>query len=265
MIIPPLQGKLITEETVMFTAADEKYFNLYAKPLINSAKQYLEASIHIHLYNPSEETINWCKENEIGYSYEIFDESTLTPTFNRWKEIPTTPDDIRKKGHMIKDSSDLSRLKNEIKKTYFACTRFVRLSQLISKPTYVIMLDTDSIVRSSFKLPSSKYDIHIFEKNHKKHVPYTQHLASTIFYTGTESSFKLIQEHADLILREYSNDALYWFLDQDTLDIAIQKCKKKPLLKSLVDFEMNVSSSIWCAKGPRKFKDIYLNEIEKYL
>ena len=265
MIIPPLQGKLISADTCVFVAADENYFNLYAKPLINSVSKNLPFPIHIHLYNPSNDTKKWCEEKNVGYSFEMFDELTLTPSFDRWKGEQTDPDSIRKKGHMLKDLSDMDRLKNEIRKTYFACTRFIRLAELLSKPTYVIMLDTDSLVRDNFTLPDNSVDIHIFEKNHKKHVAYTQHLASTIFYTGTDASYTLIKEHAELILKEYTKDELYWFLDQDTLDVAIQKCKKKPLPVSLVDFNMTEQSPIWCAKGPRKFKDVYTEELKKYL
>jgi hypothetical protein len=265
MKIPALQGSPPKENRIVYTSADDVYFNLYAKPLINSVKQHLEFPIFVHLYNPSDDTREWCEKNSVNYSYELFDESILIETYNRWKVDQLSEDDQRKKSHMVKDPTDLDRLKNEIKRTYFACTRFIRLAELLSKPTYVIMLDTDSIVRKNFVLPNDAVDIHIFEKKHKKHVPYTQHLASTIFYTGTDNSFKLINDHAELIRQEYERDALYWFLDQDTLDVAIQSCRKRPLDKSLVDFEMNQNSPIWCAKGPRKFQPVYLNEIKKYL
>ena len=263
MIIPPLQGNSITSDRCVFVAADENYFNAYAKPLVNSVQKYLEYPIHLHLYNPSEETKQWCEQRSVSYSYELFDPAILEPTFNRWVVPQVTELDIKKKNDMVKDPSDHTRLRNEILKTYYACTRFIRLAELLKNPTYVIMLDTDSIVRSNFELPDDGVDIHIFEKKHKKHVPWTQHLASTIFYTGTEDSLNLIKDHAKLIKEVYDKDEIYWFLDQDTLDVAIQKYKKKPLSVNLVDFNMADSSPIWCAKGPRKFKDVYQSEIKK--
>jgi len=265
MIIPSLQGNSITSDICIFSAADENYFNLYAKPLINSSKRFLEYPIHLHLYNPSDNTKKWCEDKGVSYSFEIFDKTILEPTFNKWVKPQFTDLDKKRKDDMVKDPSDHARLRNEILKTYYACTRFIRLAELISKPTYIIMLDTDSIIRSNFELPERDVDIHIFEKNHKKHVSYTQHLASTIFYTGTPNSFSLIKDHANLIKQVYDKDEIYWFLDQDTIDIAIQKCKKKPLSINLVDFYMGQTSPIWCAKGPRKFKEQYLKEIEKFL
>jgi hypothetical protein len=264
MLLPPLLGNTINSDVVVFSAADEKYFNLYAKPLIASIKTHLTFPIHIHLYNPSSESIMWCNQNSVSVSYENLDIGTLEPSIQRWIPPQIDPESQRKKNGMIKDPKDIARLRSEVLKTYFACTRFIRLAELISKPTYIVMLDTDSIVRNGFVLPNSTVDVHIFEKRHKKHVPYTQHLASTIFYTGTNDSFKLIKEHARLIQQVYNQDELYWFLDQDTLDIAIQQVTKLPLDPALVDFDMKDTSPIWCAKGPRKFKDLYLNEIKKY-
>jgi hypothetical protein len=95
-------------------------------------------------------------------------------------------------------------------------------------------------------------------------VKHTQHLASTIFYTGTKGSLCLIQDHARLILEEYNKDTLYWFLDQETLDVAIQMYSKNALSLNFVDFDMKEASSIWCAKGPRKNLPVWLEEIKKY-
>ena len=91
-----------------------------------------------------------------------------------------------------------------------------------------------------------------------------QHLASSIFYTGTLASRRLISEHARLILEEFEKDTLYWFLDQETLDIVIQKYRKKPLSQEFVDFDLQEFSYIWCAKGPRKNLAVWRNEISKF-
>lgn len=265
MILPPIQNKNhIQESVIIFAACDENYFNNYAKFLVNSSKKHLNFSIHLHLYNPSQTTIDWCTSNSVSFTFEHFDSAILRPATDYWKKNLTDPEDIRKRSDMIKDINDHDRLEKEVVRTYYACTRFIRLSEILEKPTYVIMLDTDSIIRKNFLLPSQDVDIHIFQKNRKKHILHDQHLASTIFYTGTEGSLSLIREHAKKILKAYENDHVYWFLDQETLDVVIQRYKKKPLDLSLVDFKMTPNSPIWCAKGPRKFENIYLNELSKY-
>ena len=265
MKLPPLLGEFPQTDVCFYVAADETYFNQHAKPLIHSIRRHFSYPIHFHLYNPSDASKKCCEVNDISYSYEVVSVKIVDPAFKIYRNMPTDAELQRRRSKMIKPGENVEKIQNELMKTYYACTRFVRLSELLVKPTYVIMLDTDSLVRNHFDLLSKDYDIHIYEKNHRSHVNYTQHLASTIFYTGTEGSYKLIQDHARLILKEYDKDTLYWFLDQETLDVTIQKYLKKALDLSLVDFEMKDVSNIWCAKGPRKNLPIWLEEIRKYL
>ena len=264
MKLPPLIGEFPQTDVCFYIAADENYFNQHAKSLIHSIRKHFSYPIHFHLYTPSEESKNWCRLNNISYSHELVDVKIVDPAFDIYRNVPNDEELQRRRSKMIKPGENVEKIRNELMKTYYACTRFVRLSELLINPTYIIMLDTDSLVRNHFELLSRDCDIHIYEKNHKKHVKHTQHLASTIFYTGTSRSLRLIHDHARLILEEYNKDTLYWFLDQETLDIAIQKYSKNALSLNFVDFDMKDASSIWCAKGPRKNLPIWLKEIQKY-
>lgn len=265
MKLPPFLGEFPQTDVCFYVAADENYFNQHAKPLIHSIRRYFAYPIHFHLYTPSDASKKWCEVNDISYSYEVVDIGIVDSAFEIYRNMPNDLELRRRRSKMIKPGENIEKIRNELMKTYYACTRFVRLSELLFKPVYIIMLDADSLIRNGFDLLSKECDIHIYEKNHKSHVNYTQHLASTIFYTGTESSLSLIQDHSRLILEEYSKDTFYWFLDQETLDIAIQKYSKRPLELNFVDFDMKTSSNIWCAKGPRKKLPVWLEEIIKYL
>ena len=264
MKLPPLLGKFPQSDICFYIAADETYFNQHAKPLIHSIRRCFSYPIHFHLYNPSNASKNWCEVNDINYSHEVVDVKIVDPAFKIYRKILNDLELQRRRSKMIKPGENVEKIRSELMKTYYACTRFVRLSELLDKPTYVIMLDTDSLVRNHFDLLSREYDIHIYEKNHRSHVNYTQHLASTIFYTGTQGSYDLIQDHARLILEEYAKDTLYWFLDQETLDIVIQKYSKQPLDLNFVDFYMKDASDIWCAKGPRKNLPVWLDEVKLF-
>lgn len=264
MNIPTINGDFPQSDTIFYVAADENYFNLHGKPLINSIKVNFQHPIHFHLYNPSDQTIKYCQDQKVSVSYENFNENLVNTAFKIYQVPSADWELLRRRGKMLGLGDSLDKLHSELVKTYYACSRFVRLHELLTKPTCIIMLDADSLVRRPFSLPDTTHDIHIFEKNHKKHVKYTQHLASTIFYTGSLASRKLIRDHANLILEEFEKDTFYWFLDQETLDIAIQKYKKLPLDKTLVDFDMNIDSYIWCAKGPRKQNKVWINEVEKF-
>lgn len=264
MKIPEFYGQYDSTDTVFFIALDENYFNIYGKPLISSIRANFNYPIHCHIYNPSDVTRNLCKNLGISCTYEFFDKTLVDQAYNFYKFENDDLEYNRRRSKMIKYGENVEKIRSELERTYYACARFIRLDQILTRPTYVIMLDADSLVRHPFNLPKNSFDIHIFEKRHKKHVPYTQHLASTIFYTGTEGSLNLIQEHSKLIAEEFDKDTFYWFLDQETLDVAIQKYRKNPLEQHFVDFEMNLNSYIWCAKGKKKFTQIYLDEIKKY-
>jgi hypothetical protein len=264
MKMPQLYGNFPQNEVVFFCAADEHYFNIHAKPLINSIRQNFSYPIHFHLYNPSDNTKDFCHNHNISYSFEFFDEKLVSTAFRVHQAPSVDWEMLRRRGKMLAEGDPIEKLHSELVRTYYACARFVRLFELLTKPTYIIMLDADSLVRMFFKLPEKNYDIHIFEKNHRKHVTYTQHLASTIFYTGTQGSFNLIRDHANLIKKEFDVDSFYWFLDQETLDIVIQRYNKKKLNLMYVDFNMDPGSYIWCAKGKRKNNEAWLTEISKY-
>jgi hypothetical protein len=262
MILPKIFGCLPNNDKIIYCACDELYFNLYGKILINSITQHTDFPIHFHLYNPCDETLDKYY-TKINISYEYLNQDIFNPAFDRWNNV-SDQISIKRKNDMVKDWSDTETLFRTIVKTYYACTRFIRLAEMLTQPKSILMLDVDSIIRRKLILPETSADICIYEKNHKKHVPYTQHLASTIYYTGSIGSFNLIKDHANLIIEEYNKNEIYWFLDQDTLDIAIQKYNKSILDLSFVDFNFKNDSTIWCAKGPRKHKPEYQAELAKY-
>lgn len=248
----------------VYCASDENYFNLYGKYLINSVIENTDYNIYIHLYNPSHETIDWCNDKNVSYSIEQFDTTLLDNAFNRWVVEQNDITSIKRKADMIKDNSEHQKLSQELLRTYYACTRFIRLAEILSNPTPILMLDVDSLVRKPILLPSTLSDICVFEKKKKRGITYTQHLASTIYYTGTRTSYDLIKDHSQLIVEHYNLEEIYWFLDQDTLDKAIVHYSKTPLDLSFVDFNFSKDSSIWCAKGQRKHLDDYKLEMLRY-
>jgi hypothetical protein len=262
--MPTSYGEIPQKKEIFFLAADETYFNMYAKTCIVSIKYSFDIHIHIHLYNPSPETKKWCDDKKVSYSYEIFDPELVMIAYGKFLRPVYGSKMNERQEKMIRTVSDKKILKDKLVKTYYACTRFIRLSEMLKNPTYVIMLDCDSIVRMPFVLPSKNSDIHIYEKNHLKTVAYKTHLASTIFYTGTNASLNLIRNHAELIKQEYLDDTFYWFLDQESLDIVIQKYKKSNLDVRFVDFELGDVSFIWCGKGNVKNSEKWIEEQSKY-
>jgi len=111
MILPNISGQLNIEQDSFYFAADTVYLDLYGKALALSLKKHAPwSNIHIHIFNASEDQLNWCNLNNITCTHETVD---------------TSIDELR---------------------TYYACVRFIRVPEIFSRSCRVISLDCDGIV-----------------------------------------------------------------------------------------------------------------------
>ncbi len=255
MIIPPLEGKLNQEDFFIYAAADEKYFDLYAKPLINSViKNTPEYGVHIHIYNPRQDQIDFCNKPKVSCTYEYIDEQVFDSIRDLWYTRTDFTNDrqrqMRKKGETL-GHVELQKL---VRQTYFACARFIRLAEILdNKPCLAI--DVDGIVRKPFTYKLGAADFHLYEKPKDG-----THLAGALLFNGGEGSNAFLQEYAALIKESIQKDDVYWFLDQFILDNLVPKYKKGLLPMSYIDWAMRPESSIWSAKGKRKELEVFKRE-----
>lgn len=111
MILPEIKGQTNIAQDSFYFAADNLYLDQYGKALAKSLKKYAPwSNIHIHIFNPTPDQLEWCSENNITCSYESVD---------------TTINELR---------------------TYYACVRFIRVPEIFSAACRVISLDCDGIV-----------------------------------------------------------------------------------------------------------------------
>lgn len=258
MIIPPLQGKLNHSDFFIYGACDEKYFDEFGRILINSIRKNSNNNIHLHLFNPRQDQLDFCQKYNVSLSYEVVPIDLFEPAANKWKGTMTTPFDIERQKRIFKsmekggDKSILERMQ----KTYFACARFIRLNELISNFIPVFSMDVDAIVRKQIPLLSSGPDLYI-RKNR-------QFLAGGIYLTGTDQSKVFLNQYSNLLMKNLQEDKIYWSLDQDILDAIVGRFKYAELPFSYIDWEMTDSSYIWTAKGTRKDLKIFVEEKLKY-
>jgi hypothetical protein len=260
MIIPPLQGKLSCQNFFIYAACDQTYFDNFAKILINSIKANSSDDIHIHIFNPRQDQIEFCQSKNISISYEEVPLELFHTAAEKWAIVPT--DSIRKNNYdrtlnsMIKggDKTIIER----IQKTYFACARFIRLAELLNNQT-VFSIDVDAVVRKSIpKLPVDR-DFYIHYIPGKK----ARYLAGGIFLNSNGNQF--IKEYSDVLRHTIEQDTLHWGIDQDVLDYIVPKYKIGALPMSYIDWNMSSNSYIWTAKGTRKELLSFVNEQRKYI
>jgi hypothetical protein len=154
MILPAIKLKNKIDTDSFYFGCDSTYFNLYGKPLAASLKHFAPwANIHIHIFNPTDSDITWCKTSNVTYSFETF-----TADF---KEI----------------------------NTYYACVRFIRIPEIFSNSARVIALDCDGIAvnlitKDKFLKDTEKSAVLWRTKNQRV-------LASSIFFGTDEFRDKL--------------------------------------------------------------------------
>jgi hypothetical protein len=259
MIMPPLQGNLSAKDFVIYAACDEKYFDDFAKILINSITANTSDNIHVHIFNPRIDQIEFCQNKNISYSYEYVSINLFQAAADKWKTIPTDP--VKKKNYdrilnAMGKGGDRD-IVERIQKTYYACARFIRLSEMISSQT-VLSIDVDAVVRSDIpKLPTDK-DLYIHFIDGKD----PRYLAGGIFLNV--SGIPFIKDYSIELKRIIEDDNIHWGIDQDILNCVVPKYNTGALPLSYIDWYMSPGSYVWTAKGTRKNLSLFINEQKKY-
>jgi hypothetical protein len=146
-----------------------------------------------------------------------------------------------------------------VKKTYYACVRFIRLAEILNEPVPFLAIDVDGIVRKPFVFEfddDRDFYLHVKEKG--------GHLAGVLLGTRKPQSLDFVKQLAADIQVEFDQNRIYWFLDQFCLDKLVDKYNKGYLPLSYIDWYMNADSAIWSAKGKRKELEIFKNEQKLY-
>ena len=258
MMLPELHGKLDAKDFVIYAACDHDYFDQFAKSLVNSIKANSTDSIHLHIFNPREDQLEFCQEKSVSVSYEYVDELLFKHAADKWTFDNLSPvqlDQRRRIQTAMTKGGDKS-MQERMLKTYYACARFIRLSQLVEHHKF-LAIDVDAIVRKTLE-PLTGNDLFLHRISGSK----ARFLAGGIY--GNENSSRFLHQYSDSILDYLSADYLYWGLDQDILEVIVPNYSWGQLPYSYIDWDMKSDSHIWTAKGTRKDLAVFVNEQKKY-
>ena len=300
MIIPPMHGELKADNFFVYAACDYIYFDVFGKALVNSVVKNAETHLLLHIFNPRDDQLlllegydqvsvsyeyvlpnvfntaaekwrqqppRYKKSNSIGLGEAPTNESTsarllgsLTSIFTKMQK-PNNPEYLRYvatiKAMKRGDDKDIC---DRMKKTYYACARFIRLNDLVTNQRAFLAIDIDAVVRKKLPLLSPSYDFYIHRIMGKK----PRFLAGGIYVNNSTSGSSFLNNYSRLLQENISKDDLYWGLDQDILGELVPNYNWEQLPLSYVDWFMNSDSQIWTAKGKRKDLKIFKEEQEKY-
>jgi hypothetical protein len=261
MIIPPLLGNLEQSNFFIYAAADATYFDQHARPLINSiVKHTPDMGIHVHIYDPRPDQLEFCRNRDgVSVTYETLDPVQFNKVTTRWLKRTEFSNDrqrqMYKKGRVF-GAENLNLL---VRQTYYACTRFIRLAEIIQPGQRCLALDVDGLVRAPFEQQLGDADFYLYEKPKDG-----THLAGALLLNGTPGTSEFIKQYAQQLRQSIEADDIYWFLDQLILDQIVPQYRKGLLPMSYIDWAMRPESAIWSAKGKRKELDIFKEEQRKY-
>jgi hypothetical protein len=258
MIIPQLQGNFNQENFFIYAACDEKYFDEFGKTLIESIQRNSKNPIHIHLFNPRDDQLQYCREKSVSTTYETVSIDDFSTAAKQWDIVPSDGiERIRYERIMTSMSKGGDKTRNErLMKTYFACARFIRLAEILITGKSAFSMDIDAIFRK--ELPELSHGPDFYVRKNK------QYLAGGLYLTSNPNSLKFLKEYAALLRESIERDYIYWSLDQDILDILVPKYQTGELPLTFIDWYMKPESYIWTAKGKRKDLAIFINEQKKY-
>lgn len=255
MQIPQLLGTVEPHDFVIYTACDTEYFDAFAKIFCNSARINANCAVHLHIFNPRPDQLEWCTQHNIGTTWETVDHSQFGPAAS--KLLATAGEGLRRTQVAIAKSNDLN-IAQRMAKTYYACARFIRLKEVHQRCSTVFACDVDAVVRKPIPSLSRDCDLYIHQIFGAK----ARFLAGGLYLNPGAAGF--LQAYGDVLQSKITQDILYWSVDQDVLDPLMPKFNYGQLPETLIDWNMRPESVIWTAKGARKNNSAFINEQKQY-
>jgi hypothetical protein len=264
MNLPPLHGNLEQSDFFLYVAADSAYFDRFGRSFIKSVQTNTNHGLHLHLYNPTDEQILYCRlQPRVSITYELVPLTLFERVSAHWQShnLDSGQQESLRRTRMAMQKDGDHSLNQRMQKTYFACARFIRLAQLVRPTQKFFALDADAIVRKPVPDMADTVDLHIYRVYKKD----PRFLAGGIYVCGTSGSFDFLQTYSVNLTQAINQDRLYWSLDQDLLNHVVPNYRWQDLPSELIDWHMMPNSVIWTAKGTKKNHNAFINEQHKYI
>jgi hypothetical protein len=262
MQLPNTHGSLSQSNHYIYTACDSKYFDSFAKVLINSIHRNTDFAIHVHLFNPTDSQLEFCSKHSVSVTHETVLTESFATAAHRWDSAAlneTEQSQLNRTQNAMRKGQDRNILER-MQKTYYACARFIRLSELFDPGATVLAIDVDAVVRSNPPSPGAAHDFYIHKITGKK----ARILAGGIWLNATAGAQRFLKAYAAQLTERLHNDYIYWGLDQDVLDHVVPQHHHDQLPIEYIDWNMQPNSYIWTAKGTRKELLSFVNESARY-
>jgi hypothetical protein len=225
MKLPQIQGDLGITKNSFYFGCDSLYFTKYGTVLANSLRIHAPwANIHCHIFNPTDEQLNWCKRKNLSVSYEFIDSTIREPN------------------------------------TYYACVRFIRVLEIFDPTAKIISLDCDSI--AIHPLPEQKFIEDTKSTKVFWRTKGNKSLASTVLFgpdnVRVEYAKKLLTAFEDDSYKWFlDQDVMDEMISKNEFGITTDITWGSTSLKKK-------EGLIWTGKGDKKFSKEFQDLLEQY-
>ena len=87
MILPRAHGENTQSNFYVYAACNSDYFDQFARPLVNSVLSNTSQGIHLHLFNPRDDQINFCKQTRVSATWEYISHNDFNMAETVWQNI----------------------------------------------------------------------------------------------------------------------------------------------------------------------------------
>lgn len=241
---------------IIYTACDQTYFDEFAKTLVNSIHRNTDCECAIHVFDPRPDQLDWLKANRVNYTFEHTDTARFVQAA---EQLTARANEVQLKRTLnAMGKGNDADLASRMRKTYYACARFIALSNLLLQET-VFAIDVDALVRRPIDILSD-FDFYLHQVTGKN----ARYLAGGMYLNPASTSRNFIQHYSQLLKEKLDQNYLYWSMDQDVLDVVVPHYQCGQLPMRLIDWNMQPDSAVWTAKGTRKNLESFINEKKLY-
>ena len=195
-----IKGNWLKQDRLVLCSCDEKYFNTYFDRFYNSFKDKWQLPIHIHIIDPSQQSLKWLKDKEISHTWCNTDSYDWATTINKFKIAVPTHNNV-----------DNETIKHWLYEGYTQCQRFVVLGNNMTASQSVIVSDVDAYAQHE---PTKKDKEFLFSNTA---FSYYKHRTMATFCHFHPKDLKKVKEVAKRIVDTIDKNYFKLGLDQKIL------------------------------------------------
>ena len=144
-----VKGNWIKDSRYILCSCDERYFKFYFKKFSTTFQTHWDLPIHLHLIDPSEQSLKWLEQEQMSYTWCDTSEYNWQKEIKKFAEVTNRQND------------DPVRVKQWLYESYTQCQRFVLLGFNMRSDQSVIVVDVDAYAQ---KTPTRKDKKSLYEQ-----------------------------------------------------------------------------------------------------